>query len=86
MEWQAIVMTKIYNVLRVFPRWALYVVSGVLGSLMMNLIHRGGKPDTAKTDPVPPVDAQSTATGPSTAVAASATRATPAKGRKKGKK
>jgi hypothetical protein len=86
MEWQAIVMTKVYNVIRVLPRWALYVISGVLGSFIMNFVHRGGKSDSAKTDPVP-VDTQSTVTGLSTAVAPSATSTTPAKGkRKKGKK
>jgi hypothetical protein len=83
MEWQAIVMTKAYNIIRYLPRWALYVVSGILGSFLMNLIHRGGKPDSAKTDPVPPVNAQSTVTGLSTAVAPSATRATPVKGKGK---
>jgi hypothetical protein len=87
MEWQAVAMTKAYNVLRVLPRWALYVVSGVLGSLLMNLIHRGGKLASAKTDPVPPVNAQSTVTGLSTAIAPPATSATPAKGKgKRGKK
>ncbi len=86
MEWQAIVMTKVYNVIRVLPRWALYVLSGVIGSFIMNFAHRGGKSDSAKTDPVPP-DTQSTVTGSSTAVAPSATRTTPAKGKgKKGKK
>ena len=83
MEWQAIVMTKLYNIIRVVPRWALYVISGVLGSFLTNLLHRGGKPNSAKTDPVSD-NTQSTVIGSSTAVAPSATRATPAKG--KGKK
>jgi len=87
MEWQAIVMTKFYNVVRVVPRWALYIISGILGSFIMKLVHRGGKPDSAKTDPVSD-NTQSTATGSSTAVAPSATSATPAKGKgkKKGQK
>lgn len=86
MEWQAIVMTKLYNVVRVLPRWALYVVSGVLGSLIMNLVHRGGKPDSAKTDPISN-NSQSTVTSSSMAVAPSVTSATPAKGKgKRGKK
>jgi hypothetical protein len=86
MKWLAIAMTKFYNVVRVLPRWALYVVSGVLGSFIMNLVHRGGKPDSAKTDPTSD-NSQSTVTGSSTAVAPSATRATPAKGKgKRGKK
>lgn len=86
MEWQAIVMTKLYNVVRVLPRWALYVVSGVLGSLIMNLVHRGGKPDSAKTEPISD-NSQSKVTGSSTAVAPSVTSATPTKGKgKRGKK
>jgi hypothetical protein len=86
MEWQAIVMTKFYNVVRVLPRWALYIISGVLGSFIMNLVHRGGKSNSAKTDPVSD-NTQSTVTGSSTAVAPSATSATPGKGKgKRGKK
>jgi len=81
-------MTKFYNVVRVLPRWSLYVISGVLGSFIMNLFHRGGKPDSARTDPVSDtVNTQPTVTGSSTAVARSATSATPAKGKgKRGKK
>ena len=87
MEWQAIILTKVYNVISVMPRWALYVLSGVLGSFIMNLVHRGGKPDSAKTEPVPPANAELTVTGLSTAVAPPTTNATPAKGKgKRGKK
>lgn len=87
MEWQAIAMTKFYNIIRVLPRWLLYIISGVVGSFVMKFIHRGGIKNTAKTGPVPPVDAQSTATGTSTAVAPSATSTTPAKGKgKRGKR
>jgi hypothetical protein len=82
MEWQAIVMTKFYNIVRVLPRWTLYVISGVLGSFIMNLVHRGGKSDSAKTEPVSD-NTRSTVTGSSTAVAPSATSATPAKGKGK---
>jgi hypothetical protein len=83
MEWQAIVLTKLYNIVRVLPRWSLYVISGVLGSVIMNLFHRGGKPES---DTVPD-NTPSMVTGSSTAVAPSATRATPAKGKgKRGKK
>jgi len=84
MEWQAIVMTKFYNAVRVLPQWTLYVISGVLGSFIMNLFHRGGKPDSAKIDPVSD-NTQSTVTGSSTAVAPSATSATPGKGKGKRK-
>ena len=86
MEWQAIVMTKLYNIIRVLPRWTLYVVSGVLGSFIMNLFHRGGKPVSGKTD-TKSDNTQSTVTGSSTAVAPSATSTSPGKGKgKRGKK
>jgi hypothetical protein len=85
MEWQAIILTKFYNIIRVVPRWALYILTGILGSVMMNLVHRGGKSETTNTKPVSVVSAQSTVTGSSTAVKPSAT--TPAKGKgRKGKK
>ena len=87
MEWQAIIMTKSYNIIRLVPRWALYIMTGFLGSLILNLVHRGGTREAAKADPVPPLTAQSTVTGSSTAVAPSASRATPVKGKRgKGKK
>jgi hypothetical protein len=87
MEWQAIAMTKFYNVIRILPRWVLYVISGVAGSFVMGFMHRGGKAKSAKTGPVPPIDAKPTATGVSTAVAPSATTSTPTKGKgKRGKK
>jgi len=86
MTWQAIVMTKLYNIVRILPRWALYVISGVLGSFITNLVHRGRKPNSAKPDPVSD-NTQSTVTSSSTAVAPSVTSATPAKGKgKRGKK
>jgi len=87
MEWQAIIMTKAYNALRVIPRWALYILTGALGSVLMNFFHRGNNQGTGKTDPVAPANAQAKVTGSSTAVAPSASTATPTKGKgKKGKK
>ena len=87
MEWQAMVMAKSYNILRLVPRWALYILTGVLGSFLMNLVHRGGTETATKADPVAPAKTESNATGSSTAIAPSATSATPAKGKgKKGKK
>jgi len=85
MEWQAIIMTKLYNIIRVVPRWALYILTGILGSVIMNLVHRGGKSETTNTKPASVVSAQSTVTGSSTAVKPSATTPTKGKGRK-GKK
>jgi hypothetical protein len=85
MVWQAIVMTKFYNIIRVVPRWALYILTGLLGRLIMTLIHRGGKPEITEAKPAPPPGAAgSTTSGTSTAVAPAASGATPVKG--KGKK
>ncbi|KAH9002210.1 hypothetical protein EDB86DRAFT_2898638 [Lactarius hatsudake] len=53
MEWQAIIMTKYYNIIRVVPRWALYVLTGLIGSFIMNFVHsRGEKPPAPKAKPV----------------------------------
>jgi hypothetical protein len=88
MEWQAIVMTKYYNIIRVVPRWALYILTGLLGSVIMNFVHRGRNQGTAKTEPAPPPGAaELTTSGTSTAVAPAISDATPVKGKgKKGKK
>jgi len=87
MEWQAIILTKSYNIIRLIPRWALYILTGCLGSLILSLVHRKGAPETAKVDPVPPLTTQSTIAGSSTTAAPSATGATPVKRKgKKGKK
>lgn len=87
MEWQAIILTKTYNIIRLIPRWALYILTGILGSLILSLVHRRGTPETTKVDPVPPLTTQSTIVGSSTAVVASSTSASPVKRKgKKGKK
>ncbi|KAJ3576242.1 hypothetical protein NP233_g574 [Leucocoprinus birnbaumii] len=36
-------LTKIYNVAVLFPRWLLLVISGGVGSLLLNLLHRPSK-------------------------------------------
>jgi hypothetical protein len=92
MDWQAIIMTKYYNIIRVVPRWALYILTGLIGSFVMNLVHRG-KGQTPKAKPAPvAIAAKPTVSGTSTGVAPPATSATPTKGtptkgkRKGGKK
>ncbi|KAH9049687.1 hypothetical protein EDB84DRAFT_1452618 [Lactarius hengduanensis] len=86
MEWQAIIMTKYYNIIRVVPRWALYILTGLVGSFIMNFVHnRGGKPPAPKAKPVTTA-AETTVSATSTAVAPPATNATPTKGKgKRGK-
>ncbi|KAI9467109.1 hypothetical protein BJY52DRAFT_1236490 [Lactarius psammicola] len=88
MEWQAIIMTKYYNIIRVVPRWALYILTGLLGSVVMNFVHRGEKPKTPTAKPAPVTTAaRPTVSGTSTGVTPPATNATPTKGKgKKGKK
>ncbi|KAH8988479.1 hypothetical protein EDB92DRAFT_1870815 [Lactarius akahatsu] len=86
MEWQAIIMTKYYNIIRVVPRWALYILTGLVGSFIMNFAHnRGGKPPAPKAKPITTAT-EATVSATSTAVAPPATNATPTKGKgKKGK-
>ncbi len=88
MEWQGIIMTKYYDSVRLLPRWALYVLTGLIGSLVMNFVHRGTKPQTptVKSAPVT-VAAKQSISGTSTSVAPPGTVATPTKGKgKRGKK
>ena len=87
MNWQAIIMTKYYNIIRVVPRWALYILTGLIGSFIMNLVHRGGKQETPTIKPAPAAIAEPTVSGTSTGVARPSASATPTKGRgKRGKK
>ncbi|KAI0268161.1 hypothetical protein BC834DRAFT_923258 [Gloeopeniophorella convolvens] len=91
MEWQAIAMTRYYEFMRVIPRWALYIFTGLIGSLIMNLVHREKKPEADKKNaapaPTPTTPAKATTSDTTTAVAPSSTNATPVKGKgKKGKK
>lgn len=87
MEWQAFIMTKYYNIISVFPRWALYILTGLIGSFVMNFAHRGGKAETPAAKPAPAATAaELTVSGTSTGVAPPATGATPTKGKgKRGK-
>jgi hypothetical protein len=86
MDWQAIIMTKYYNIIRVVPRWALYILTGLIGSFIMNLVHRGkGQAPTAKPAPVA-IAAKPTVSGTSTTVAPRTTSSTPTKGKRKGGK
>ncbi|KAA1466529.1 hypothetical protein DENSPDRAFT_831386 [Dentipellis sp. KUC8613] len=36
-----IVLRKIYDVVSVLPRWVLYIATGSIGSIVVNLLHRG---------------------------------------------
>ncbi|EIN10933.1 hypothetical protein PUNSTDRAFT_85384 [Punctularia strigosozonata HHB-11173 SS5] len=43
MDYTAIYMTKIYDVLVRIPRWAMVLITGMLGSVFIQLFHRGDK-------------------------------------------
>ena len=43
MDHFAIVLTKIYNWTVVVPRWILLLLSGTVGSILVNLMHKPGK-------------------------------------------
>ncbi|KAI0053725.1 hypothetical protein FA95DRAFT_1530661 [Auriscalpium vulgare] len=95
MQWQAVFMTKLYNLMRYLPRWAVYIITGALGSVIINIFHRDEKSKQEKeakakakkeleSAPVAPAPA---ASGSSTGVAKPQSAAPTAKGKsKKGKK
>lgn len=39
----AIYLTKVYNIVVLIPRWILYILSGVIGSVILNFLHRPKK-------------------------------------------
>jgi len=43
MDHFATVLTKIYNCAVVVPRWILLLLSGTVGSILINLMHKPGK-------------------------------------------
>jgi hypothetical protein len=49
MDFLAIWMTRIYNTVILIPRWLLFVLSGSVASVAINLLHRG----SAKKTPSP---------------------------------
>lgn len=67
MDWLAIALTKFYNVTVVVPRWLLIVITGSIGSVLVNLLHSGKK--TPQKDAAPSaksVTAAETSSSPST--------------------
>nr|GAT59704.1 predicted protein [Mycena chlorophos] len=95
MHYQAVALTKIYNVMVRLPRWALMLASGTIASFALNLFHSFGKKEAkpaAKPAGVPkpttapvPVAAPSTAaaTAPSPSKSGSGGGAKQRKGKKK---
>ena len=101
MDWLAIGMTKVYEVLRYLPRWMVYIATGAAGSVIINLLHwRDGRKAAAKAlkekkerqaaekkeaETSAPVT-QSKASGSSTSVDKPPTATPTGKGKKKGGK
>ncbi|KAI5123391.1 hypothetical protein M0805_006099 [Coniferiporia weirii] len=77
-EYLAIALTKIYSIIVTVPRWLLIVVTGSLGSVIVNILH------SSRTSPSPePKPATGSVTSPSTP-AISAGTSTPTKNAKGG--
>lgn len=86
MDWFAVGFQKFYDYTTTIPRWLFLVITGTLGSVLLNLMHskpkaqapkpQGTKSSTAKAPATPtPVEATTTATASS-----------PTKKRKSGRK
>ncbi|TDL29374.1 hypothetical protein BD410DRAFT_779774 [Rickenella mellea] len=90
-EWLAVVMTRIYDVVRPIPRWLLLIITGTLGSVLVNLLHRNKtqappEPEVQRAvAPAVSVPAAEVPPSPSTAKAGGA-KSGGAKQRKGGKK
>ncbi|THH18193.1 hypothetical protein EW146_g2732 [Bondarzewia mesenterica] len=41
LDYLAIAMSTIYNYMRILPRWAMYMLTGAFGSVLINFVHRG---------------------------------------------
>jgi hypothetical protein len=87
LDYLAIAMTKIYNVIVLVPRWLLVVLTGAFASVVINLLHF-----TTKTKPAQPKAAPSASSSHTKPATASAAETTSVKGnesqgtRKRGKK
>jgi hypothetical protein len=80
MEWLAIALSKMYDFTRAMPRWLLYVITGAVGSLIIQLLHRSdaSKKVTKKAAAGPRVaGATSSAGNPAVVAPATATEAEP---------
>jgi hypothetical protein len=68
MDYFAIVMTTSYNSMMLLPRWALYLITGALGSALISFLHRSPK-KPAQTQPKPKVVASESVQTQATATA-----------------
>ncbi|KAF5371279.1 hypothetical protein D9758_004166 [Tetrapyrgos nigripes] len=50
LHYLAIALAKLYNVMVIIPRWLMFIISGSVGSFVIQLMHRPGRP----ARPTPP--------------------------------
>lgn len=41
MHWIAVGFTEMYRITRTLPRWLLYVITGAIGSIVIQFLHKG---------------------------------------------
>ena len=49
LDYIALIMTKFYNVVILFPRWLLFVISGSIASVVINFLHKPSPTPAAQT-------------------------------------
>ncbi|KAH0587995.1 hypothetical protein J132_10436 [Termitomyces sp. J132] len=49
LDYLALIMTKIYNVVILFPRWLLFIISGSIASVVINFLHKPPPTPAAST-------------------------------------
>lgn len=84
MTYFAFVLTKIYHVSIMVPRWLLFIISGSVASVVMNLMHRGSSEVSKPKSPQPTTSELQTTkpTKPASQPAHSAASPLPARKRK----
>lgn len=61
LDYLALMLTKIYNVTVVIPRWLLVIITGSIGSLLVNVLHSSkGLFKSSKRTPDPNATSTST--------------------------
>ncbi|KZS97809.1 hypothetical protein SISNIDRAFT_546856 [Sistotremastrum niveocremeum HHB9708] len=88
LDWFSIGFQKFYDYTTMIPRWLFLVLTGTLGSLLLNLMHSKPKPKAQKKSQGAKPVAAKPAASPAPAAASTATTpaSSPAKKRKNGRK
>lgn len=69
MDLFAAYLTKVYNFVVLIPRWLLFILTGAIGSVIINFLHRPSKKQAAgkvpiKREPAPTSGAQTSTSKP----------------------